>query len=123
MAYDEELAERVRAVLSEQALTDLEEKRMFGGLAWLLGGKLLCGVMDDAAMLRVGAELYDEQLERPGVRPLGAPGKPKRGYVLVDRRHLTTDDLRVSIQRALTLIGALDKSSKRSAHSPRRKKS
>ena len=60
MAYDEVLAERVRELLAER--TDVSERRMFGGLAFMVGGHMACGIAGDDLMVRVGRSDYDAML-------------------------------------------------------------
>lgn len=81
MAYDEDLASRVRAVLPPGAVT---ERQMFGGLAFLLGGHMFCGIVKDALMVRLGPEDAARALDQPHVRPMDFTGRPMRGMVFVD---------------------------------------
>jgi TfoX/Sxy family transcriptional regulator of competence genes len=81
MAFDARLAERVRrAVSSRRGVTD---KNMFGGVAFLLDGKMFCGVATEDLMVRVGPELHESSLARPHVRPMDFTGRPMKGYVFV----------------------------------------
>lgn len=81
MAYDEKLAERIRRTL--EPLQGVTEKRMFGGLAFLLHGKMFCGIVNGDLMVRVGPTRYEHALEQPHVRPMDFTGRPMRGYVFV----------------------------------------
>lgn len=81
MAYDEGLAERVRAVLAERS--DITERKMFGGIAWMVGGNMAVGVIGDDLMVRVGPDLYAGALREPHARPMDFTGRPMTGYVLV----------------------------------------
>ncbi len=81
MSYDETLAARLRQVLPLRE--DLTELKMFGGLAFMLDGKMFIGIVRDELMVRVGAERYDEALSRPHVRPMDFTGRPMKGYVFV----------------------------------------
>ena len=82
MAYDEDLAERVRAVLpAGAAVTD---RQMFGGLAFMLGGHMFCGVVKDTLMVRLGPDGADRALDRPHVRPMDFTGRPMKGMVFVE---------------------------------------
>ncbi len=81
MAYDETLAERVRDVLG--ARRGIEEKRMFGGLAFLHRGHMACGVVRKDLMVRVGPDAYEAALRRAGARPMDFTGRPLRGMVYV----------------------------------------
>ena len=82
MAYDETLAARVKEVLSEHS--DIAERKMFGGLAFMLAGKMCCCVTDRGLMVRVGPEGYEEALTLPHAGVMDMTGRPMRGWVLVD---------------------------------------
>jgi TfoX/Sxy family transcriptional regulator of competence genes len=82
MAYDESLAGRIRRALGDRA--GVTEKKMFGGLAFLLGGKMFCGIVKDELMVRVGPERYEESLGEAHVRPMDFTGRPMKGYVFVE---------------------------------------
>ena len=82
MAYDEDLASRVRAVLPPaEAVT---ERQMFGGLAFMLGGHMFCGVVSDTLMVRLGPHGADRALNLPHVRPMDFTGRPMKGMVFVE---------------------------------------
>ena len=81
MAYHEPLAVRVRRVLAGHP--GIVEQRMFGGLVYLLDGKMLCGVVNDDLMLRVGPAAYEVALARPHARPMDFTGRPMKGLVFV----------------------------------------
>ena len=82
MAYDEDLANRVRAVLPPvEAVT---ERQMFGGLAFMLGGHMFCGVVRDTLMVRLGPEGADRALNLPHVWPMDFTGRPVKGMVFVE---------------------------------------
>jgi hypothetical protein len=81
MAYDERLAERIRTTLGGR--DDVEEKRMFGGLAFMVAGSMACGIVGSDLMARVGDERFDAALARPHARLMDFTGKPLRGFVLV----------------------------------------
>jgi TfoX/Sxy family transcriptional regulator of competence genes len=81
MAFDEALAERVRKALKGRR--EITEKKMFGGLAFLLRGNMCCGVVGDELMVRVGPESYDNAMSARHVRPMDFTGKPMRGLVYV----------------------------------------
>ncbi|MCC6881725.1 MAG: TfoX/Sxy family protein [Verrucomicrobiales bacterium] len=83
MAYDESLAERVRAALWQSGTT-FEEKAMMGGLCILVDGKMCVGVVQDRLMARLDPAIYEEMLERPGCEPMDFTGRPMKGYVWVD---------------------------------------
>ncbi len=81
MTYDQQLAGRVRQVLSDQA--DVVEKKMFGGLTFMLQGNMCCGVTEKRLMVRVGPDRYDDALRQAGASPMDFTGKPLRGFVYV----------------------------------------
>ena len=83
MAYDPELAERMRRALSEGPV-GIDEKKMFGGICWMLNGNMLCGVEKGRYMFRVGKERTEEALARPGASLMDITGRPMRGLVWVD---------------------------------------
>jgi TfoX/Sxy family transcriptional regulator of competence genes len=106
MAYDEKLAERVRGALAGRP--DLSERKMFGGLAFMLGGHMACGVVKDELMLRVGPERYEEALALAHVRAMDFTGRPMKGMVYVGTAGLGTDaDLRGWVERAAAYSGSL----------------
>jgi len=82
MALDRVLAERVRAALA--AVGDLDERRMFGGIAFMVGGHMACGVVGTDLMVRLGPEAAERALRQPHVRPMDFTGRPSRGMVFVD---------------------------------------
>lgn len=88
MSYDPRLAERVRAVLAARPAID--ERAMFGGLCFLADGKMVCGLVGDELMVRVGPEAWDEALARPHARPMDFTGRPLRGFVYVAAAGLRT---------------------------------
>ena len=90
MAFDEGLAERVRSLLDRRS--DVEDKRMFGGIAFLVAGNMACGVMGDELMVRVGPDRAAElRASDPAARPMEMRGRPMRGWVLV-APEATADD-------------------------------
>ncbi len=82
MAYDEGVAQRLREVMQE--IPGVAEKKMFGGIAFMVNGNMCAGVVKETLMLRVGPEQHDEALKRPYARPMDFTGKPMSGFVYVD---------------------------------------
>lgn len=82
MAYDHELADRTRATL--KGSKGLVEKRMFGGLCFLLNGNILVGVWKDSLIVRVGIDHYDSALREPFTREFNVTGHAMKGWVMVD---------------------------------------
>lgn len=88
MSYDEKLAERVRRIVSEHR--GVIEREMFGGLAFLLEGKMFVGILKRELMVRVGPKRYPTALAKPHARPMDFTGKPLPGYVFVAARGVET---------------------------------
>lgn len=84
MAYDERLADSVRAYLAERTSLDVEEKAMFGGIAFLVDGKMCINVGDDQLMCRFDPKKTEEYNKRRGVQPMVMRGKLLDGYCYVD---------------------------------------
>ena len=82
MAYDSGLAQRVREVLGNRA--GISERAMFGGLAFLVEGKMFIGLRNSSLMARVGPERHNDALAMPGVRVMDFTGRPMKGYVYID---------------------------------------
>lgn len=80
MAYDEELAARARELLAE--LTDFDERKMFGGLAFMVNTHMACGIVKDDLMVRVGKDAHAAAITA-GAREMDFTGRPMRGMVIV----------------------------------------
>ena len=91
MAYDEGLAQRIRDVLGEQPR--LVEKKMFGGVGFMIHGNMACGVHKDALIVRVGPEGYEEALAKPHTRPFDMTGRPMKGWVMVTPDGYESDEV------------------------------
>lgn len=94
MAYNEKISDRIREVLVRFPGVDpemIEEKHMFGGICYLLNGKMCMGVVKDEIMCRIDPELEDEALTRRGCRPMDFTGKPMKGYVFVEEEGFRSD--------------------------------
>jgi TfoX/Sxy family transcriptional regulator of competence genes len=81
MAYSEKMADRIREALAGQK--NIEEKKMFGGLCFMVNDKMCIGVNQDEIMCRIDPDIYDEAVERNGARPMDFTGRPMKGYVFV----------------------------------------
>ena len=82
MAYDDDLAHRIRELLADER--GLTEKAMFGGLAFLVGGNMAAGISNTSElMVRVGPDATDDALSRPHTRLFDMTGRPMRGWILV----------------------------------------
>ena len=89
MAYSEQLAERIRAALAERG--GVTERKMFGGVGWMIDGNMACGTMGDRLLVRVAPEEGDSVLEEAGVRPMEMGGRTMRGFVTVDAEVIADD--------------------------------
>ena len=90
MAFDDGLATRIREDLGLRVAFD--ERRMFGGLAFMVDGHLCVGVLGDEMMARVGPDAYDDALSQPGVREMDFTGRAMRGLVMVAQDAIAEDD-------------------------------
>ncbi|MGE0640842.1 MAG: TfoX/Sxy family protein [Thermoanaerobaculia bacterium] len=96
----------MRRILSRRL--DVEERRMFGGLAFLVRGHMCCGVVADRLMLRVGPDAYEKVLKMPQVREMDFTGRPMRGMVYVEPPGLSPDaKLREWIGRGVDFVLSL----------------
>ena len=102
MAYDHALAERIRGLLAIR--DDVVERKMFGGLAFMVAGRMPCGVIHDDLMVRVGPDGHDDALAQPHTRTMDFTGRPMRGMVYVAPAGIATDDeLSRWVERAVTV--------------------
>lgn len=121
MAYDVKLADRIRLALGPD--DEIEERKMFGGLAFLRGGRMFVGIAGDDLMVRVGPDRYEESLGKPHVRPMDFTGRPMKGYVYVAPAGRRTDpSLRAWVTLASRFVAALPaaKSNRRRKQRPKR---
>jgi len=82
MAFDEVLADRVRPLASRR--NGFVEKRMFGGLGFLIGGNMCIGVWKEYLILRIGPAAYAQTLTRPHAREFDITGRPMKGWVMIE---------------------------------------
>jgi len=88
MAYEEHLAARVRKIFHERNVR-FEEKRMMGGLCFMVKGKMCVGIEKDRLMARIDPDIYEKALHRKGCVPMDFTGRPMRGFVFVNPQGLT----------------------------------
>lgn len=106
MPYDERLAERIRSVLERRR--GISEKKMFGGLAFLVRGNMFCGVLGHDLMVRTGPAEYDAAIALPHAREMNLTGRPLRGLVYVDAAGVRTgSQLRSWVDRGLRFARGL----------------
>jgi TfoX/Sxy family transcriptional regulator of competence genes len=111
MAYDERLAARVRARL--EARRGLVEKKMFGGLAFLINGNMSVGIHKNELIVRIEPEQTDAALKKPGVRLFDLTGRPMQGWILVGGAALKDDEfLAAWVKRGADFASSLPKKTK-----------
>lgn len=89
MPYDEGLAQRIRDQLQDRK--DVEEKKMFGGLCFMVSGHMCCGIVENKLMARVGPDQYDSCLKRKHAKEMDFTGQPLKGLVYVRPDGLASD--------------------------------
>jgi len=89
VVYNEKLAAMIRDIIKDKR--NITEKKMFGGLAFMLNGKMFCGIIKDDLMVRTGQENYEKALSKPYSRPMDFTGKPMKGCVYVDLQGYKTE--------------------------------
>jgi TfoX/Sxy family transcriptional regulator of competence genes len=106
MAFDEGLAQRIRELLGD--MPDVIEKKMFGGLAFMIRGNMSVGIIGSELMVHVGTDAYEETLELPHAREMDFTGKALKGFVYVDENGIAEDDdLRQWVDRGLAFVATL----------------
>jgi len=86
----------------------VDEKKMFGGLAFMLNGNMCCGIIRDDLMVRVGPEQYADALAQPHACELDFTGRPMRGLIVVDAAGLTSDaNLETWVRRGVAFVTGL----------------
>lgn len=106
MAFDELLADRIRGTLAGEM--GVSEKKMFGGMAFMINGNMAVGVSGNELMLRVGVEAMDELLDIDGVKPFDKTGRPMNGWVLVEESE-TAEDAQLArwVDRGVSVAASL----------------
>lgn len=106
MSYDQRLANDVRARIGRRS--DVTEKEMFGGIAFMVGGNMAVGVTGHELMVRVGKEAHDEAVSRPGARIFDLSARPMRGWVVVSPEGFPTEvDLDAWIKQGVAYAESL----------------
>jgi len=106
VAYDEDLAGRVRALLARRA--DVVEKKMFGGLCFMVNGAMCCGLTKSDFMVRVGPARYEEALAEPHARPMDFTGRALPGMVFVAPDGVRTPAaLKRWVERGVSFVSSL----------------
>jgi len=90
VAYDEKLAERVRKLLAKRKV--IAEKKMFGGVAFLLNGNMCCGIHGEEMIVRLNPDETDQALAKPHTRTFDMTGRPMKGWILVKPAGVARED-------------------------------
>lgn len=106
MAFDENVAQRVRDVLSEDCAA--VERRMFGGLAFMVNSHMCCGIVGEDLVVRIGPKEYEKTLSQSYVRAMDFTGQPMKGFVYVSPPgYRSKANLRKWIRRGLRFVSSL----------------
>ncbi|NUO49134.1 MAG: TfoX/Sxy family protein [Polyangiaceae bacterium] len=121
MPYSEELALRIRTALGDR--DDVEEKQMFGGIAFMVAGSMACGVIDKDLLARVGSEQHEEALSRAHTRLMTFTGRPMKGFIIVDAAGIrTAASLKKWVDRTVAFVTSPEQRAKQKAALARKKK-
>jgi len=106
MAYDEGLAERIREIMEEEP--GFAEKKMFGGICFVLFGNMVCGIIKEDLIVRVGLDNYEKMLKLPYTKKFDLTGRSMKGWVMVLSEGLDSDEaLNDWVQRAVSFVRTL----------------
>ena len=106
MAFDETLADRVRDVLAPRA--ELSERKMFGGIAFMIGGNMAIGVIGEDLMVRLDPADAERALKEPHTRPMDFTGRPMKGMIFVEAAGTETEgDLSAWVEAGADFAGSL----------------
>lgn len=112
MAYSEWLADRIRQVLADKGVGYIE-KKMMGGLCFMVDDKMCLGVVKEDLMARIGPDAYESALEKPGCRAMDFTGRPLKGYVFVEPSAIDMETELAQWVQACLDFNPLAKSSKK----------
>jgi TfoX/Sxy family transcriptional regulator of competence genes len=114
MAYNEDLANRIRLRLVE--LDHIEEKQMMGGLTFMYNGKMCVGIIKDELMCRIDPKIHEECVEKLGCRTMDFTKRPMIGYILIDENGMKSNaDFDYWINLALDFNKSAKSSKKKAA--------
>jgi TfoX/Sxy family transcriptional regulator of competence genes len=123
MAYDAYLVERVRRIFSERYV-EAEERRMMGGLCFMVDDKMCVCVKDANLMARIGPDLYEEALQQEGIEPVGGgeKRKPMTGFVMISPEAIDLDEQLESWVEKCLAYNPIAQSSKQKASKQKAKR-
>jgi hypothetical protein len=108
MVYNEQAAGKIHTILARRK--GFSEKKMFGGMAFLLDGSMCCGVLKDGLVVRVGPERYEEALALLHARPMDFTGRKMKGFVYVDSKGWSKDAaLKKWVEMGVSYVSSLPK--------------
>lgn len=114
MAYDEFLAERIKTILNQKHIT-FEEKKMMGGLCYLVKDKMCLGIVRNTFMARIDPDMQEEALAKPGCREMDFTHRPMKGFVFIEPEGIDNDcDLEYWIEKCLEFNPKAKSSKKKS---------
>lgn len=106
MPYDPGLAERLADIVGDRS--GMEEKKMFGGIGWMLNGNMCVGVYKDWLIIRIGEQQAEKALRQKHVRPMDITGKPMKGWLMVAPKGYESDrSLGGFVGQAITFVATL----------------
>lgn len=105
MAYDEVLADRIRDLLADHP--GVTERKMFGGLAFMVNGNMACGPNGDVLIVRVGPNVYEQSLTEPEASEMKFTGRPMTGFIEIDGSELEDDLLARWVRRGVAYAESL----------------
>ncbi len=115
MAYNEKLAERVRDILFGHG--HIDERKMFGGLAFMVHDKMCVGIVQDKLMARINPDHYEMALQKPGCEVMDFTGRPMKGFIFINPQGMKTKKaLQYWIELALEFNKQAKASKKKSHH-------
>jgi TfoX/Sxy family transcriptional regulator of competence genes len=102
MAYDEHLADRIRHVLKEKHVSNIEEKKMMGGLTFMINDKMCVGIVNNELMARIDPDWHEEAITFNNCRTMDFTAKPMKGFVFIGAKGVdSADELDFWVQKAL----------------------
>lgn len=113
MAYDEDLADRVRELMASRR--GVTEQKMFGGIAFMLDGKMAVGVNKNDLLVRVPVEEHDKAIEQPGARTMDFTNRPMKGFVFVAPAGTKGASLKKWVERSASYVETLPAKKKKPA--------
>ena len=106
MVYKDEIADRVYAVIKRRK--GFREKKMFGGIGFLLNNNMCVGVYHDYLILRLGVEQAEQTLKQKNTKPFDITGRPMKGWVMVSEKGFSSqDELKTWIDKAIKFVRTL----------------